>query len=87
MVPGDAFVAVPVVAGEAGHQFLRVAARLDLGEETGGGRTAQGSGRPPMMQQFDVAVLADAIGETVTSQCALVSTWSVVLPCSGTVPV
>jgi hypothetical protein len=57
------FVAALVVAGEPGHQRLRVLV-VDVDEEPGRSGTAENPGRAALVQQFDVAILADAVVES-----------------------
>lgn len=46
-----------VIAGEASHQLLRIIA-LHVEKEPGRRGATENTGWPPVMQQFDVAVLA-----------------------------
>src|SRR5689334_3009749 len=66
MVAGGALVAVAVVAGQAGHQLLRVLV-LHVGQEAGGDGAAEHAGRAAVVLHLDVAVLAYAVGESLGS--------------------
>lgn len=54
VVPGRAFVAVLVVAGQSGHKLLRIAV-CDVGKELPGGGAAQGRRMTAAMTDDDVA--------------------------------
>jgi hypothetical protein len=55
---------VLVVAGQPGHQLLRILG-VDIDQEPGGDRAAKHAGRAAVVPEFDVSVLALAVGEPV----------------------
>jgi hypothetical protein len=66
MVPRRPLVAVPIVAGEPGHQLLRILV-VQVDQELGRHGAAEHTGGPVVVQQFDVPVLAETVGESLRS--------------------